>query len=55
MKSTINESVIKDNFIKKSLKDKMYHLHSDIDLWINIAIKEILNYNKLLGKKNYPQ
>ena len=51
MKSTINESVIKDNFIKKSLKDKMYHLHSDIDLWINIAIKEILNYNKLLGKK----
>ena len=51
MAKTINESVIKDNFIKKSLPDRMYHIHNDVDLWININIKEILNYNKLLGDK----
>ena len=51
MEKNISESGIKDNFIKKSLPDKMYHIHSDIDLWINLTITELLNYDKLLGNK----
>ena len=50
-KNEVKESIIKDNFIKKSLPDKKYHIHSDIDLWINITLIEILNYEKLLGDK----
>ena len=45
----INESKIRD--IKKSLPDKNYHIHSNIDLWINLTVVEILNYEKLLGNK----
>ena len=51
MEDNINESGIRDNFIKKSLPDKKYHIHSDIDLWINLTIIEILNYDKLLNNK----
>ena len=52
MEININESGIKDNnFIKKSLPDKKYHIHSDIDLWVNLTITELLNYHKLLGNK----
>ena len=48
-KKTIKESVINDNFIRQSLDDKKFHIHSEIDLWINISLMELLNYEKLLG------
>ena len=28
-----------------------YHIHSDINLWINLSITEILNYDKLFDNK----
>ena len=51
-KKTLKESVINDNFIKQSLADKMFHIHSEIDLWINMTIMELLNYDKLLGEES---
>ena len=51
-KKTLKESVINDNFIKQSLADKMFHIHSEIDLWINVTIMELLNYDKLLGEES---
>jgi len=30
----------------------MFHIHSEIDLWINVTIMELLNYDKLLGKES---
>ena len=48
----IKELIINDNFIKQSLEDKTFHIHTEIDLWINIAIMELLNYEKLLGEKS---
>ena len=52
-KKPIKESIINDNFIKQSLEDKTFHIHSEIDLWINITIIELLNYEKLLGEKSF--
>ena len=42
---------INDKFLKEHLPQKYYHNHSDIDLWVNISIIQLLNYNNLLGKK----
>ena len=43
-KKNENKSKINFNLIKKSFPEKKYHIHSDIDLWINITLMEILNY-----------
>ena len=51
MEKNLAESIIQDNFIKKSLPDTKYIIHGDLDLWINITITEILNYDNLLGNK----
>jgi hypothetical protein len=40
-----------DKFLKKYLPQTIYHNHSDIDLWINISIIQILNYQNLLGEE----
>ena len=51
MEKNSSESIISSNYLENNTTDKLYHIHSDIDLWINISIKEILNYNNLLGKE----
>ena len=43
---------IKEKFIKEYLPQKYYHRHSDIDIFINITITELLNYNTLLNEEN---
>ena len=43
-----NEMEINEKFLKKYLPQKKYHIHSDIDIWVNITIIQILNYNQLL-------
>ena len=43
---------IKEKFIKEYLPQKFYHRHSDIDLFVNITITQILNYNTLLNEEN---
>ena len=43
---------IKEKFIKEYLPQKYYHRHSDIDIYINITITELLNYNTLLNEEN---
>ena len=42
------ELKIKDRLINEYLPPKFYHRHSDIDLFINITITQILNYKTLL-------
>ena len=42
---------IKEKFIKEYLPQKYYHRHSDIDIFINITITELLNYNTLLSEE----
>ena len=42
---------IKEKFIKEYLPQKYYHRHSDIDIFINITITELLNYNTLLNEE----
>ena len=51
----IKESKIQidDKFLRKFLSQKQYYNHCDIDLWINVTIIQLLNYNKLLNKKLY--
>ena len=46
-----------DIFIKDYLPRKSYYLHSDIDIFVNITITELLNYNELLSEsvKKYIQ
>ena len=39
---------IKERLINEYLPAKYYHRHSDIDLFINITITQILNYKTLL-------
>ena len=39
---------IKDRLINEFLPTKYYHRHSDIDLFINITITQLLNYKTLL-------
>ena len=51
-KNQNNDNEKNDKFIKKFFPQKIYHIHSDIDLWINISIIQLLNYKKLLGDKN---
>ena len=43
---------IKEKFIKEYLPQKYYHRHSDIDIFVNITITQILNYNTLLTAEN---
>ena len=42
---------IKEKFIKEYLPQKYYHRHSDIDVFINIIITQLLNYNTLLNEE----
>ena len=42
---------IKDKFIKEYLPQKFYHRHSDIDIFVNITITQLLNYNTLLNEE----
>ena len=42
---------IDNKFLRKYLPQTIYHNHSDIDLWINIAIIQLLNYKNLLGEE----
>ena len=48
MDSTGDEEKIKDRLINEYLPLKFYHRHSDIDLYINITITQLLNYKTLL-------
>ena len=40
---------IKEKFINEYLPQKYYHRHSDIDVFVNITITQLLNYNTLLN------
>ena len=42
---------IKEKFINKYLLQKYYHRLSDIDVFFNIIIIQLLNYNKLLNEE----
>ena len=42
---------IKEKFIKEYLPQKFYHRHSDIDVFVNITITQLLNYNTLLNEE----
>ena len=52
----MNHKII-DLFIKDYLPRKSYYRHSDIDIYVNITITELLNYNELLSEtiKKYIQ
>ena len=52
----MNHKII-DLFIKDYLPRKSYYRHSDIDIFVNITITELLNYNELLSEtiKKYIQ
>ena len=43
---------IKEKFIKEYLPQKYYHRHSDIDVFVNITITQLLNYNTLLNEES---
>ena len=49
MEEDMNHKII-DIFIKDYLPRKSYYLHSDIDIFVNITITELLNYNELLSE-----
>ena len=40
-----------DRFIKDYLPSTSYYFHSDLDLFVNITISQILNYNELLSEE----
>ena len=42
---------IKEKFIREYLPQKYYHRHSDIDVFVNITITQLLNYNALLNEE----
>ena len=42
---------IKEKFIREYLPQKFYHRHSDIDVFVNITITQLLNYNTLLNEE----
>jgi len=48
---------IKERLINEYIPQKYYHRHSDIDIFVNITITQILNYKTLLSDelKNYIQ
>jgi len=48
MEEDVNHKII-DLFIKDYLPRKSYYRHSDIDIFVNITITELLNYNELLS------
>ena len=56
MEEDMNHKII-DIFIKDYLPRKSYYRHSDIDIFVNITITELLNYNELLSEtiKKYIQ
>ena len=43
---------IKEKFIKEYLPQKFYHRHSDIDIFVNITVTQLLNYNTLLNEES---
>ena len=49
MEEDMNHKII-DIFIKDYLPRKSYYRHSDIDIFVNITITELLNYNELLSE-----
>ena len=55
MKNALDEDFntknLVDKFIKEYLPQKYYHRHSDIDIFVNITICELLNYNELLSEE----
>jgi len=48
---------LKEKLINEYISQKYYHRHSDIDIFVNITIIQILNYKTLLSDelKNYIQ
>ena len=52
-----NNKKLVEKFLKDYLPQKYFHRHSDIDLFVNITITELLNYNELLSEsvKKYIQ
>ena len=42
---------IKEKFLKEYLPQKFYHRHSDIDVFVNITITQLLNYDTLLNEE----
>ena len=48
MEEDVNHKII-DLIIKDYLPRKSYYRHSDIDIFVNITITELLNYNELLS------
>ena len=54
MSLTLEEANTKkliDRFIKDYLPQKHYYRHSDIDIFVNITITQLLNYNELLSEE----
>ena len=45
----LNTKRLVDKFVKGYLPQKYYHRHSDIDIFVNITICELLNYSQLLS------
>ena len=41
-------NAVLENFVKNYLPDNRYYRHSDIDLFLNITITNLLNYDYLL-------
>ena len=52
-----NNQKLVDKFIKDYLPQKYFYRHSDIDMFVNITITQLLNYNELLSEpiKKYIQ
>ena len=46
-----NTKKLVDRFIKDYLPQKHYYRHSDIDIFVNITITQLLNYNELLSEE----
>jgi phosphatidylinositol 3-kinase len=50
-----NKNKILDNFCQLNLNDKKYLRHSDIDLYINIRLTGVLNYQNLLIEEEHEE
>ena len=46
-----NAKKLIDKFINDYLPQKYYYRHSDIDIFLNITITQLLNYNELLSEE----
>ena len=49
MEENANYKKLVDNFISDYLPQKSFYSHNDINIFVNITITEILNYNELLS------